>query len=198
MSAQEEQAGEVDVAPLEVTKDGREPLEQTRGFDTTHGLALAHVKPTLAEVIERRARRLQVESPLLDFDEIEEQAAEEAARFRADGEKAREELFVGQVGERHATLLPPGFSSSAEPLRRAIRPAIGSRSLRSARRREEACRERGRAGSWPMRAHARDDTPKTVKRNRRQNLTFEEQRRLEQTGSRADRKFSLRRFSVRL
>src|SRR5215472_11458948 len=50
MSAQEEQAGEVDVAPLEVTKDGREPLEQTRGFDTTHGLALAHVKPTLADI----------------------------------------------------------------------------------------------------------------------------------------------------
>src|SRR5215472_19203410 len=129
MSAQEEQAGEVDVAPLEVTKDGREPLEQTRGFDTTHGLALAHVKPTLAEVIKRRARRLQVESPLLDFDEIEEQAAEEAARFRADGEQAREELFVGQIGDGHASSYHQDFRPPQSHLRRAIGPAIGSRSL---------------------------------------------------------------------
>lgn len=50
----------------------RKPTAQPRGGDATVRFVLTHPEPPNTKVVERRARRLEIEPPLLHFAEVRE------------------------------------------------------------------------------------------------------------------------------
>ena len=94
----------MDLSACDATEDARKAADQACGCDSSKRFSLAHTEPADAEVEERRAGRLEVETALLHLGEVRDDLREEALLLAAERRETREQLVIGQIGEMHARL----------------------------------------------------------------------------------------------
>lgn len=98
--AEQDQPREVDLTPGDLAEHHGKTTGEARGGDATESFAIAEAQSRSAEVEERRVAAAQVEAPLFDLAEQQEEPRELLPLGRDDGVELTEQLVVGEAGER--------------------------------------------------------------------------------------------------
>jgi hypothetical protein len=118
------QRRQVEFAPLDRAQQPGKAPHEPRGVDPSKRAAFAHAEAPHAEVEHRRARRRQMQAPVLDLDEALNQPRQQPPLVGTHRRETGNERFIGQVSERRVLIATP-FAADPAPWtpKRPLTPA---------------------------------------------------------------------------
>jgi hypothetical protein len=107
---EEHEDREVCLTAFDEADERRESPYETRGRDAAIGFAVTHPELATTEIEERRKRAPELQTTILDLDEVDEQPREKALPLEVNGLRVQNEIVVREVVQVHGIFLHPQIS----------------------------------------------------------------------------------------